>query len=124
MIVTEPPPYPSGTLEYLTFTVIADVELADTLPVKLTIDGKVTWLPCTWQGAESQISVDDRRTWRPTSELSEPPEEAFYRRKIRTDLPVLLESPEGLTSIPVLIQVTAAPEVPIIRAGHIDVLAT
>lgn len=97
MIVTKPVYFPVGSLEYLTVTVTADVPL-DNQPVSVSIDGAETWLPCVWQG------------------------DAGTTRKARTTSPITFEPIDGRRSMTVTVKVTDSPEVPLIRAGVVQLI--
>jgi hypothetical protein len=87
--------FPAGSIEYVVVTVTSDVTLG-TQPVVLSLDKGVTWLPCTWVG-------DPGTT-----------------RKARTTDTVTFDP--AMPATEVLVRVTDTPEVPIIRAGVLNVL--
>lgn len=83
--------YTTGSLEYISVTVTANV-LLDTQPVVISLDSGVTWLTATWLG------------------------QAGTSRTTRTAVPVALTASGG-----VRVKVTDNPEIPIMRAGRITV---
>lgn len=94
--------YIDGSVEYLTVTVTADVELVDQ-PIEISIDRGETWLPAVWQG-------DPGTT-----------------RKARTVAPVAFDAPPASNMRPsshtVWVRVTDNPEVPIVSAGSFQISA-
>ena len=89
------PLFRAGSVEYLTVTVTADVELG-AQPVSLSMNDGVTWLPCEWVGA------------------------AGTTRKARTVDPVTFTAGTR-SNIGVLVKITDEPEVPIVRAGSLTI---
>lgn len=82
-----------GSVEYVSVTVTADVTL-DTQPVAISLDHGTTWLTAGWQGS------------------------AGTTRSARTASPVTFTERDNL---PVHVRVTDTPEIPIIRAGTLNV---
>ena len=89
--------YLDGSVEYLTVTVTADIELTDQ-PVEISVDRGATWLPAVWTG-------DPGTT-----------------RKARTAEPYTFDrGDKRLVSHSVWVRITDNPEAPIVSAGSFQI---